>query len=603
MASVMAARNETESTSTRITKEGRKLTYRLNVIQQPERARACGSGAKSSADRRPVDPPPVVELRIFEGDAMNEITFSHNANFVLFVTLETARPIAQGRVQQQAPSIPVLTGMPVSGMAYLDRPQPAGYFLFPDLSVRHEGKYRLSFNLYEEVKDAKDADAEPHLNHPDHPNNQGRVRSPMSPSAHVDWRLEVRSKPFTVFSAKKFPGLTESTALSRIVAEQGCRVRIRRDVRMRRRDNKTSGHDYDEFEDEGTYVRARATPTPDPYHGRSDGRDQANNGSDMSSMDAGHPYGVEQHPRSSTHDQSSYAQQHYASAYPTGTSITSQSAQNGYANMSSNGSSAPSSATSNGPSYQYPQYSHIYSQPPRMGYNGHATTPQYQNSMPPAAPAPPMNNRGSNDHSTISDYRQTSGNYPQGLVSQSGYTYSENGYGRPTSTFQGYMGAPPPPAVITPRSSAPPANGHALPPLQAPPPPSKMPLPLEPKFETLTSPTGPIQPRSSNNVPPYPSPGLEGAHQRNTSYNQYSQTVAPQPNRPIKRSYDTVFDSSRFEQPFRNGMRPSETDHTIEAGPIDYDDDGLADLTAEAMKMQYKRADGREISRRLPSAA
>lgn len=31
---------------TRTTKGGRKLTYTLTVIQQPERARACGSGAK-----------------------------------------------------------------------------------------------------------------------------------------------------------------------------------------------------------------------------------------------------------------------------------------------------------------------------------------------------------------------------------------------------------------------------------------------------------------------------------------------------------------------------------------------------------------------------
>jgi hypothetical protein len=29
-----------------MTAEGRKLTYVLTVIQQPERARACGSGAK-----------------------------------------------------------------------------------------------------------------------------------------------------------------------------------------------------------------------------------------------------------------------------------------------------------------------------------------------------------------------------------------------------------------------------------------------------------------------------------------------------------------------------------------------------------------------------
>lgn len=33
-------------TITRQTKGGRKLKYTLTVIQQPERARACGSGAK-----------------------------------------------------------------------------------------------------------------------------------------------------------------------------------------------------------------------------------------------------------------------------------------------------------------------------------------------------------------------------------------------------------------------------------------------------------------------------------------------------------------------------------------------------------------------------
>ena len=59
--------------------------------------------------------------------------------------------------------------------------------------------------------------------------------------------MEVKSQDFVVYSAKKFPGLTESTALSRTVAEQGCRVRIRRDVRMRRRDGK-GGNDYDNGE-------------------------------------------------------------------------------------------------------------------------------------------------------------------------------------------------------------------------------------------------------------------------------------------------------------------------------------------------------------------
>lgn len=65
----------------------------------------------ASADRRPVDPPPIVELRIFEGEnRQNDITFSYNANFFLFATLENARSIAQGRVQPNPASFPVLTG-------------------------------------------------------------------------------------------------------------------------------------------------------------------------------------------------------------------------------------------------------------------------------------------------------------------------------------------------------------------------------------------------------------------------------------------------------------------------------------------------------------
>jgi hypothetical protein len=43
---IIQVTNETYANSSRITKEGRKITYRLKVIQQPERARACGSGAK-----------------------------------------------------------------------------------------------------------------------------------------------------------------------------------------------------------------------------------------------------------------------------------------------------------------------------------------------------------------------------------------------------------------------------------------------------------------------------------------------------------------------------------------------------------------------------
>ncbi|KAG6010983.1 hypothetical protein E4U21_000010 [Claviceps maximensis] len=256
MASVVAmmptnVSRESVSRTHRITKENRSLWYQLTVLQQPERARACGSGMKANSDRRPVDPPPVVELRVIEGPTVEEgkdVTFDYNANFFLYASLEQARPLAHGRLQSAAATNPpILTGVPASGMAYLDRPVEAGYFIFPDLSVRHEGYFRLAFSLFETTKEERDFDMEP--GDPDMPPG-------------VDWRMEIKTQPFNVFSAKKFPGLMESTQLSKTVADQGCRVRIRRDVRMRKRDSKGSA--FERRDDD--YRRRTATPAPDDLH-------------------------------------------------------------------------------------------------------------------------------------------------------------------------------------------------------------------------------------------------------------------------------------------------------------------------------------------------
>ncbi|KAF7714092.1 Developmental and secondary metabolism regulator VeA-like protein [Penicillium ucsense] len=288
----MTSKNETTQSVSRITREGKKLTYTLSVMQQPERARACGAGAKSSADRRPVDPPPVVELRIFESDPVNDaqktdITFAYNANFFLYATLDSVRHMAAMR-GSAAPSasVPVLTGVPVAGVAYLDRPSQAGYFIFPDLSVRHEGRFRLSFHLYEEIKDVKDADQDATA---PLPNQAPRSASgqPVSPQSYLHFRLEVQSLPFTVYSAKKFPGLATSTSLSRIIAEQGCRVRIRRDVRMRRRgDKREEEYEYDEGST-AVYPRNDRYASPDRYVAQTVERPRSNsNGSVVES-----PYG------------------------------------------------------------------------------------------------------------------------------------------------------------------------------------------------------------------------------------------------------------------------------------------------------------------------
>ncbi|KAI1262384.1 hypothetical protein F5Y18DRAFT_157986 [Xylariaceae sp. FL1019] len=247
----------------RDTRDGRRLFYRMEVLQQPERARACGSGPKSSNDRRPVDPPPVVVLKIYEGPTLEQardVTFDYNVDFFCYASLEQARVIAPGRVQApQANQVPVLSGFPVSGCCYLDRPDPAGYFIFPDLSVRHEGRYRLVFSLYELVKDEKDLD-------PIGDASKSGDECQLNEARH---RMDLSSAEFTVYSAKKFPGLTESTHLSRTVAEQGCRVRIRRDIRMRRREPNPKASAPEEYSKGDDQYKRGGTQTPDQFRARS----------------------------------------------------------------------------------------------------------------------------------------------------------------------------------------------------------------------------------------------------------------------------------------------------------------------------------------------
>ncbi|KAI9230348.1 MAG: velvet factor, partial [Piptocephalis tieghemiana] len=78
-----------------------------------------------------------------------------------------------------------------------------GFFVFPDISVRMEGLFRLKFSLYEII---------------------GR---------DVLHCKSIISQPFTVYSPRAFPGMEESTFLSRSFADQGLKIRIRKEIRIR----------------------------------------------------------------------------------------------------------------------------------------------------------------------------------------------------------------------------------------------------------------------------------------------------------------------------------------------------------------------------------
>ena len=539
----------------------------------------------ASADRRPVDPPPVVELRILEGDSRNDITFSHNANFFLYTTLESARPIAQGRANALPAPFPVLTGMPVAGMAYLDRPSPAGYFIFPDLSVRHEGKYRLSFNLFEELKEAKDADAEPAINNPDHPNNKLLRSSPMAPQAHVHFRLEVKSEPFVVYSAKKFPGLAESTQLSRVVAEQGCRVRIRRDVRMRRRDTKPN-KDYDYDEDEGSYSRA----TPDIY-AQQPGVDRARSISNAS-IDNQSVYNPMEQRRPSNHDMTYYAQNSYQHA----PAPLSQPVSNNYSShLSFGGSSAPQYQTPAMPpsvpqppqayptnsSYPYPNGSHLRQNPNSQNYvyptNPTPQQPQYHISQ------------GYEDNNDYKAYRQPS------LASSTPIYHSQptNSHpvtdSRPLYGTQNYYPQSIQPSI---QSSITSSNIQVLPPLKTIQPPNER--KYEPNAEVKMIP-GSIIPSSVSSTYDTTSSG----------YGQYASAVpTPIAASGRKRSFGKVFDTTHINQSIHSGMRPDTSAHGQDVSQIILDDGEAVDDEEElpSLKMlSYRRADGSRQHKKCPS--
>ncbi|KAF2969880.1 hypothetical protein GQX73_g3681 [Xylaria multiplex] len=387
----------------RVTKDGRQLWYQLEVLQQPERARACGSGPKSSADRRPVDPPPVVILRVLEGeniDTARDITFDYNVDFFCYASLEHARPMAHGRVQTPAAtSPPVLTGFPVSGCCYLDRPDPAGYFLFPDLSVRHEGRYRLVFSLYELIKNEGDLDR-------DAPEPESGTAQLPTDACH---RMDLRSADFT-----------------------GCRVRIRRDVRMRRRDTNAKPSGGDEYNNtaEDEYAKRRGTQTPEGYRARS----MSNSSMDRTSFPDRRPSNVE-----------------YATAPPPPTYQGSKSSgamlnfgqsTNGFAQPSYGPMSAsnPQSTPVSPAQTVFPQGQNVNLPPPPSPSYSNSAYPPYEQPEPEAkrhstsypliSAKPP---RGAEPRSSISSNVSVENNTPRPILpsisfpSPSDSTYSEYG--------------------------------------------------------------------------------------------------------------------------------------------------------------------------------
>jgi hypothetical protein len=116
-----------------------------------------------------------------------------------------------------------------------------GFFVFGDLSVKVEGHYRLQFNLFQMNVTGWEC-------------------------THI---ASIRSKVFQVYPAKTFPGMSESTFLTRSFSDQGVRLRLRKDSRTMttRKRNSAAARMSDEYYGSSGPPPAQRQRTSSQYDG------------------------------------------------------------------------------------------------------------------------------------------------------------------------------------------------------------------------------------------------------------------------------------------------------------------------------------------------
>ncbi|KAJ5477310.1 Sexual development regulator velC [Penicillium diatomitis] len=230
--------------------------YHLHVRQHPVAARACGAGDR---DRRPIDPPPIVQILLSDFDSalqedrdiLQDPRFTVGCLLIPVAESTSVPNSAEGSNSQHAghdidgllsadesPSTPLLSGKAFMSPFYVDADpdpnsapnhprstsdtssrvcplgehefseshintsnasklnQPATFFIFADLSIRSAGLYRLQFRLM----------------------NWGSVEDT---GQSMPILAEVWSDPFRVYAAKDFPGMRDSSILVEGLKELG----------------------------------------------------------------------------------------------------------------------------------------------------------------------------------------------------------------------------------------------------------------------------------------------------------------------------------------------------------------------------------------------
>ncbi|KAI1503506.1 velvet factor-domain-containing protein [Biscogniauxia marginata] len=180
----------------------RPETYRLTVLQQPIMAKAANGKDK---DRKPVDPPPILQLDV-PSDEDPDGVYRQSPYLIAVAYLEYGRGSNHG--SDAVPPANLMSGTMVSSLHRLKDPsnQEGAFFIFGDLTIKSEGTYTIRFDLLQ-------------MEFIDEPGALVTITS-------------VKSEPFRVYAGKSFPGMAESTFLTRSFSDQGVRLRLRKDSRQ-----------------------------------------------------------------------------------------------------------------------------------------------------------------------------------------------------------------------------------------------------------------------------------------------------------------------------------------------------------------------------------
>ncbi|CAO3651933.1 unnamed protein product [Cunninghamella echinulata] len=209
-----------------IDNEVTKISYDINIRQQPLQSRMCGIGDK--VDRRPIDPPLIVELipnfhqdHPLANNSKIEQTnwWITNCMANLFLTAILI-PTSLLQAPVDVPLHSRLTvGRTVSSLYHfrdLDHIEKY-FFVFSDLSIRAEGYYRFKLCLFNIERST------------------------------IVYKKSILTDEFKVYPAKKFPGMFGSCPLAKCFAEQGLKIRIRKESRHRKPRNINSNNNDSRF--------------------------------------------------------------------------------------------------------------------------------------------------------------------------------------------------------------------------------------------------------------------------------------------------------------------------------------------------------------------